>query len=55
MRQTIIAITIGVILGGIALFTLYTVYQDNKRVDVIVNFLNDQVKQNQITSEANKP
>jgi hypothetical protein len=43
MRQTIIAITIGVILGGMALYTVYTVYQHDKKIDIIVNFLNSQV------------
>lgn len=43
----------GIVLGGISLFGLYTLYQDHQQINAVVNYLTTQSQQKQSTQENN--
>lgn len=49
---TALSIALITIVTVVLLFTVYTVWQDNKRLDVVINFLNSTVQQQNANTAA---
>ncbi len=48
-KNTIISISVSIIISVICLFSIYTLYQDHQNLKEVISFLNSQIKtQNQI-------